>query len=694
MNIHDLSEHNRLTKLKLIMMYLLFIFINIGVNRVVKSLGLPLYVDNIGTLSGAVLGGYLPGIFVGYLSNFINATADITNLYYAGISVLIAITATFFGKKGFYDKFWKALLTVPFLAFFGGVIGSLLTWYIYGPGELSLAGQLWADFKLDLIDKAITVVGFWLLSRIMPKSVTSLLELTDWQQRHLTEREIGIVRKTGTRKLRLRSKITMIICIVMVFGTFVTTAISFFLYKGFAIEQFTAVGKNVAGMVSIALDADRINDYFTEGETAEDYIRIKNELYEIKKSAPYIEYIYVYQIKPDGCHVVFDLDTEELKGNSLGDVIPFDTSFNDYLPMLLNGESIEPIVTDDSYGWLLTDYEPVYDSNGNCVCYACTDISMKDIRTNGIGFLAKVLSLFSGLFILILVLCIWFSDYHLTYPIGAMTIAAGRFAYEENSDLQADVKLLKDLSICTGDEIENLYNVLVKTISESVGYLEEVTQKSEQIEQMQNGLIYIMADLVESRDKLTGDHVRKTAAYVNLILELLIENNEYTDMIDEAYVKTVVNSAPLHDVGKINVSDSILNKPGRLTDEEFEEMKKHTTAGKEIIENAMKLTDDPGYLSEALNLAAYHHEKWDGSGYPTGLKGEEIPLSARIMAVSDVFDALVSTRSYKKPFTFEQAMNIIKDGAGSHFDPVIANLFVENADRVRVIAEEHNKKQG
>ena len=212
---------------------------------------------------------------------------------------------------------------------------------------------------------------------------------------------------------------------------------------------------------------------------------------------------------------------------------------------------------------------------------------------------------------------------------------------------------------------------------------------------MQTGLIYILADLVESRDKCTGDHVKKTAAYVKLILELLKENNLYPDIVDDEYIKDVCNSAPLHDVGKIKVSDIILNKPARLTDEEFVEMKKHTTAGKEIIESAMKLTGgESGYLKEALNLATYHHEKWDGTGYPNGMKGEEIPLSARIMAVSDVFDALVSTRSYTKPFSFEEAMNIIKEGSGTHFDPIIADVFVANADRALVIAEEHKRTIG
>ena len=276
-----------------------------------------------------------------------------------------------------------------------------------------------------------------------------------------------------------------------------------------------------------------------------------------------------------------------------------------------------------------------------------------------------------------------------------MTYAARKFAYNSEEALETSVERLNSLNIKTGDEIETLYDSLAKTISDTVGYIEDVSQKGEQIANMQTGLIYILADLVESRDKCTGDHVKKTAAYVKLILELLKENNLYADIVDDEYIKDVCNSAPLHDVGKIKVSDIILNKPARLTDEEFVEMKKHTTAGKEIIESAMKLTGgESGYLKEALNLATYHHEKWDGTGYPNGMKGEEIPLSARIMAVSDVFDALVSTRSYKKPFSFEEAMNIIKEGSGTHFDPIIADVFVANADRALVIAEEHKRTIG
>ena len=692
--------------------YLLLVFINIALNRLVTRLGLPLYIDNVGTLLAAFLGGYLPGIFVGYATNIINATADPTNAYYAGISVLIAVSGAFLARRGAKEKLSKALLSIPVFAFIGGFLGSVLTYLMYGfgmgegisapfaiklleKGSLSVFwAQMISDVSIDLIDKTITVLIVFIIIKLIPKKYLNFLEMTDWKQKPFSGEERKASIKNSTRKLRLRYKLIIIIGTVMTIIAFVTAAISYILYQRFAIEQFTHTGNSIACFAASEIDGDKVDEYLETKVKDDDYYYVEKALMDLRATNPYVEYLYVYQIREDGCHVVFDLDTEELEASELGDVVEFDDSFHDLLPDLLAGNEIEPIITDDTYGWLLTDYEPIYDSKGKCVAYACTDINMKDVRLNGISFLTKILSLFIGFFIFILTLCLWLSKYHLTYPIDAMTFAARKFAYNSEEDRESSVEMLQSLDISTGDEIENLYESMAKTISDTVGYIDEVQKKGDEISHMQNGLIYIMADLVESRDKCTGDHVKKTAAYVKLILNLLKENNLYSETLTDEYIQDVCNSAPLHDVGKIKVSDVILNKPARLTDEEFEIMKSHTTAGQKIIESAMKLTTDTGYLKEALNLATYHHEKWDGSGYPRGLKEYEIPLSARIMAVSDVFDALVSARSYKKPFSFEEAMKIIEEGAGKHFDPVIANVFVENADLVREIAEEHKRTIG
>ncbi len=695
--------------LKLAIFYLLFVVINIGLNRLCGLLHLPLFLDNVGTLLAAALGGYLPGIIVGYSSNIFNSAFDPANAYYAVLSVLIAVTGRFFYDKGYFDKFHKAIITIPVFALIGGVFGSLLTYFMYGFGigegisapfaqSLLASGKLnvfWAqmisDVVIDLVDKAITVVIVFVIIKLVPYKFVSALALVDWRQRPLNKDEIKEVNKTEIRKAPLRTKLVITFGIMMVFVALVTTSISYLLYQRFAVTQYTYTAKNIASVVAATVDGDRVDDYFVEGTGSADYADTMNKLRKIYESSPNIKYIYVYKIEPDGCYVVFDLDTEDTEGGKLGDFVPFDESFLDKVPLLLSGQEIEPVISNDTFGWLLTDYEPVYNSNHKCVCYAAADISMEEVTTNGISFLAKVLSLFLGFFIMIIVFAMWYMQYHLTYPIDAMTYAARNFAYNSDEEMDTGVERIKDLKIITGDEIENLYESLSKTFGETVGYLEDVKNKSEEINKMQNGLIYIMADLVESRDKSTGDHIRKTTAYVNLILAKLKEKGEFKDILTDEYIYEVSNSSPLHDVGKIKVSDLILNKPGRLDDEEFKKMQIHTIEGEKIIENAMKISSTSDYLKEAKNIAAYHHEKWDGTGYPYGLKGEDIPLSARIMAVSDVFDALISARVYKPAMKFEDAMRIIKEGSGKHFDPVIVNAFVDAEEEVKKIAEEHKK---
>ena len=199
-----------------------------------------------------------------------------------------------------------------------------------------------------------------------------------------------------------------------------------------------------------------------------------------------------------------------------------------------------------------------------------------------------------------------------------------------------------------------------------------------------------MANMVENRDSDTGAHIQKTAEYVKIIVEGAKNKGYYANQITPDFIAAVIRSAPLHDVGKINISDTILNKPGKLTTEEYDIMKTHTLIGKKIIDDAVGTFDDENYLKEARNMATYHHERWDGKGYPEGLSGEDIPLSARIMAIADVFDALISPRVYKDPFPFDKAISIIKENSGSQFDPKLVEVFLDSLDEVKVVLKHYN----
>lgn len=206
----------------------------------------------------------------------------------------------------------------------------------------------------------------------------------------------------------------------------------------------------------------------------------------------------------------------------------------------------------------------------------------------------------------------------------------------------------------------------------------------DRVRDMQFNIIVMMAEIVENRDKNTGGHIKRTAKYVEIIAKRLQKDGLFSDIINDNYIKNLAVAAPLHDIGKIHVSDVVLNKPGRLTDEEFVQMKTHAAEGKTLLTHAKSHLGDFQYLDMAIEVAGYHHEWWDGSakGYPEGLKGEDIPLSARIMAVADVFDALTSRRVYKDPMPVEKAFGIIRQEEGTHFDPVITQAFFKASDEI------------
>jgi putative two-component system response regulator len=208
----------------------------------------------------------------------------------------------------------------------------------------------------------------------------------------------------------------------------------------------------------------------------------------------------------------------------------------------------------------------------------------------------------------------------------------------------------------------------------------KITESQNSLRNIQNQLISVIAELVEDRDKITGGHIERTQQYLKILIDGLIKSGVYSDAISDWDLNLLLPSAQLHDVGKITISDLILNKPGKLTDDEFAVIKSHAPEGERIIDEIMAKTDDDGFLMHAKKFAGFHHEKWDGSGYPRGLRGEEIPLEGRIMAIADVYDALVSARPYKKPFTHEQAIEIITKDSGTHFDPEIVKVFKEIAD--------------
>jgi len=218
---------------------------------------------------------------------------------------------------------------------------------------------------------------------------------------------------------------------------------------------------------------------------------------------------------------------------------------------------------------------------------------------------------------------------------------------------------------------------------------EKVKERTRELTITQLVTIQCMASLAETRDNETGAHIKRTKAYVHALAGELRGNAKFTDILDNRTIDLFEESAPLHDIGKVGVPDRILLKPGKLTAEEFDEMKKHTTLGRDALVVAEEQLGTNSFLKYAKEIIYSHHEKWDGSGYPEGIGGEEIPLTARLMAVADVYDALISKRVYKPPFPHTKAVAIIEEGTNSQFDPDVVDCFTRMNEKFREIALQH-----
>ena len=375
-------------------------------------------------------------------------------------------------------------------------------------------------------------------------------------------------------------------------------------------------------LVAEQINGDKVNQWLASGADDE-YKKTAGLIQSICNNTPYIQYVYVYQIKPDGCHVVFDVETkaDELKKydevpqistDYIGEVVDFDESFSDKIPTLLAGGNIDIIETNDKFGWLLTKYEPVFDSSGKCVAYVGVDISMVGVK-----------------------------DYYRRFTIWIVAISA----------------VFLVVLIVAG----YLFFAHERKVAENA----EFERRSLQQKHLFEETAFALANAIDAKDKYTHGHSIRVAEYSRRIAELSGKSEQECEEIYYAGL--------LHDVGKIGVPEKIITKEGKLTDEEYEAIKQHSLMGSEILKN---ITEYP-YLSIG---AHHHHERYDGRGYPDKLVGTDIPDIARIIAVADSYDAMTSLRSYRKTIPQQKVREELISCAGTQFDPEYANIMIHMID--------------
>ena len=428
------------------------------------------------------------------------------------------------------------------------------------------------------------------------------------------------MKKEKSRKVRLRNLMIMLLVLSIVLAA----AISFISIHLFTIRlresrEKTAIGSST--LASELINADKINTWLKNGRDDE-YTATQKNLRNILTTTPNLTYLYVYQIQEDGCHVIFDFDDKAAPLDNIGQLIEFDESFLPYKQKLLSGEKIDDIESNDSYGWLLTHYEPIYDSSGNCVAYAGADVSMRAIHDYINNFIMYIIA-FAVIFLIVYIVI--FTKMFREYRIA-----------DESAALSEQKKRDKQL-------------------------LTEV--------------IEAFAKVIDLKDSYTEGHSQRVAKYTAMLATELGYDEDTVDMY--------YNIALMHDIGKIGIPDEVLNKPGKLTDDEYNTIKSHAARGYEALRNI-------SLMPELSIGAGSHHERPDGKGYPKGLKQGEIPRVAQIIAVADTFDAMYSNRPYRKRMNFDRAVGIIKDVSGTQLTSDVVDAFLKLVEKGEFKAPDDN----
>lgn len=491
------------------------IFVNVAGLYIAQKLRLPIFLDTFGTIFIAAVGGYVPGIAVGFFTNLIGAFFKTTEMYFGIVSILIAVITTFLYRRGYYEKFSKVLLTMPLTVFIASFSGTLIDEFVHHKEPLE---SLWKfllafneQFLNELPDKGLAILVAFLLIRAVPADLKEKFLLFGKMQAPLSpEMRQELKKEFASKFIRsLRTKMILNLIVVTLFIALSITWISYTTYTESEISDCTRIANGISALAVSEINPGSVEEYLERGHNAEGYNEVEGRLRRIRASNSDIKYLYVYKIMEDGCHVVFDLDTPDTPASKPDDVEEFEEAFLPYLPDLFAGKPIPPIISNDEYGYLLTIYKPVYNSVGECVCYVGIDFSLDSIADYGRAFIFKVILLFLDAVIFIFVLVLMFIENNIILPVNTMAYCAKNFAYDSEEARAHNIERMKSLEIKTNDEIENLYSAFLKTTSDSMHYFENLKRSKIQLAVM---------DELAHTDSLTG--IKNKTAYAETTTRL------------------------------------------------------------------------------------------------------------------------------------------------------------------------------
>lgn len=482
-------------------------------------------------------------------------------------------------------------------------------------------------------------------------------------------------------KFSLTKKITIgFVLVISLIGLIFLTWSTFYSDKRIKQDQINSA-TNCAKIASNMLYNAPLQEFLEKGETTQ-YNYYMSQLRVICKNFN-LRYIYVYipDFEHNKLRAIFDMagraeDRTENKVWKLGQVV--DWKFSSAEKNAFYGIDDNTLVElNDQYGHLITRYVPVFNNKNKVIALLGVDFDYKEYKQKIVSaFVKGLLFMFLCLFTIYIVLLFYLKQI-IVKPIVIISSKMDNFFKDNSTNIEP-------IEIESGDELESMAKSFNRMAADIKSYVKQISDT-----QMET--IFSLAKLAQSRDDDTGKHLERVQQYCYVLAQKLSQDSPYSAQINDDFIKNVVNASILHDIGKVAISDSILLKPGKLTDEEFAEIKKHTTLGAQTLMEVHSKFGNNAFVEMGTLMAHSHHERWDGKGYPQGLKGEEIPLAARIMAIADVYDAISTKRVYKDAFPQEKCIAIIKEGRGTQFDPVIVDAFLETVDTFYKIREEFSE---
>ena len=493
------------------------LLLNLAGSFVARTFYLPLYLDTGGTIFIAMLSGYVPGIIVGFATNFLKSFVEESEMYYCSISIFTAIFTTFWARRGVFRSLPKTLLAIPALAFVTALLTEVIEEFLYCNGVVEVFSAIQTNFAAiylrELADKGLLILLMFVVVQFVPSQVKNSFRGLGQRQAPLSAE---IRRAVYSRKCPKSSLRTKILLILMLSSLFIAASIASISYRIF--EQ-ACVGVQIKigdGLATIA--ASEINPAQFDNYSAEDFSAFEEEFLSIRNSNPDVINLRVEKFSAEGRRVIFNAGINS----------PPDDNILPYLDDLLASKPIAPIIADDR----LTIYKPVYDESGKAQCYVAIEMSLDLISHYGRTFTAKVLALFSGCFVFVFVIGLRFVENNIVLPVNTMAYCAQNFAYDSNEICAQNVEKIERLKIHTGDEIENLYAALVKTTQDVLTYFEKLRRAKRQVAEM---------DKLAHRDSLTG--IKNKAAYDEATARLdkkIPDGAEFCIvMIDVNYLKRV-----------------------------------------------------------------------------------------------------------------------------------------------------------